>query len=517
MLMLNVFAKGMVANSPLLYPFRQDSESEMTEQLQQLLERIETDMGEPVGRQFMAVAARYFEASRRADRPVSTRRAPAELEARLKNDFPPEGTEIADVLAQLERDVVAESNWLYHPRYMGHQVSAPLPAAVWTDAVIGALNQSLAVQEMSPAITMIEHQLIGWFGRLAGFSKGAGTLTSGGTEATFTALLAARAALMPRAWEDGLEPPFPVVLCGEHAHYAVTRAVGELGLGLKRAVAIRSRDFRMDTTDLAARLKQFRAENTPVMAVVATAGSTPTGSFDDLRAIADICDEYNVWLHVDGAHGASALLSPTRTACVAGIERARSIAWDPHKMMLLPLSVGLLLMRDAADLDNAFQQKAPYLFHGAPGARNWDQGGRSFMCSRRSDALKLWVALQRYGTRAFGLLYDHLSDLTDYLHSRLESHADFAVLHRPECNILCFRYARDSDDEFNLRLRTTYNTRGAGWITTTVLNGVRVLRVTVMNPRTTEADLDGLVNDLSETGRMLAAEISSQNPAAKRS
>ena len=105
--------------------------------------------------------------------------------------------------------------------------------------------------------------------------------------------------------------------------------------------------------DLAAQLSRLKAERVPVMAVVATAGSTATGSFDDLEAIADICDEHGIWLHVDGAHGASALLSKTRRGSVAGIGRARSIAWDPHKMMLMPLSAGVLLMKDPADLDAA--------------------------------------------------------------------------------------------------------------------------------------------------------------------
>jgi L-2,4-diaminobutyrate decarboxylase len=360
------------------------------------------------------------------------------------------------------------------------------------------------VQEMSPALTMVEDQLIRWFCRLAGFTGGTGTLTSGGTEATFTALLAARAACLPDAWEEGVNGELPVVLCGEHAHYAVTRAVAELGLGLKRAIPVATIDHRMDVRDLAARIEAVRGGGTRIMAVVATAGSTPTGSFDDLNAIADICDEHGIWLHVDGAHGASALLSEKHKGLVTGIERARSLAWDPHKMMLMPLSVGVLLMRDPRDLDSAFQQKAPYLFHGSGERRTWDQGGRSFQCSRRADALKLWVAVQRYGTAAFGLLYDHFAELASYLYDVMESHPDFEPLHRPECNILCFRCVRGRDedlDELNLRIRTDYNQRGTGWITTTILNGQRVLRVTLINPRLRREHIDAMVAELSDLAR----------------
>jgi L-2,4-diaminobutyrate decarboxylase len=473
----------------------------MSVQLDQLLEQIEADMAAPAGLRFVEVAARYFAASRDPERPVSTRLSPDELHGRLKDSFCANSREIADILEAVQRDVVQESNWLYHPRYMGHQVSAPLPAAVWTDVIVSALNQSLAVQEMSPALTMVEDRIVEWFCGLAGFRQGAGTLTSGGTEATFTALLAARAAVLPNAWAEGLETGLPVVLCGEYSHYAVTRAAAELGLGLKRAIPVATANYRMDPHALRVRLTEMKSAGVPVMAVVATAGSTPTGSFDDLNAIADLCDEFGVWLHVDGAHGASALLSETHKKSVTGIERARSLAWDPHKMMLMPLSVGVLLMRDPADLDAAFQQKAPYLFHGEGTRRSWDQGGRSFQCSRRADALKLWVAVQRYGTAAFGLLYDHFAALTSYLHQILSDHPDFEPMHTPECNILCFRFvggAAQDLDALNMKLRTDYNTRGTGWITTTVLDAKRVLRVTLINPRLRTEHLDAMVAELSE-------------------
>lgn len=475
----------------------------MSGHLEDLLNAIETDMAPGVGAQFVDVAARYFAASRDPARGVSTRLKADELATRLAGPLPTEGSPLTDVLEQVEGDVVQLSNWLYHPRYMGHQVSAPLPAAAWADVVISALNQSIAVQEMSPALTMVEHRLIEWLRDAAGFSGGAGTFTSGGTEATFTALLAARAAIMPDAWENGLGGTLPVVLCGEHSHYAVTRAVAQLGLGLRRAVPVRSADYRMDVGDLAARVHAFRRDGVPIMAVVATAGSTPTGSFDDLSAIADLCDEHGIWLHVDGAHGASALLSGRHRHALAGVERARSLAWDPHKMMLLPLSAGVLLVRKPDDLEAAFRQQAPYLFHEGGGRRNWDQGGRSFQCSRRADALKLWVAVHRYGTRAFGLLYEHFADLAQHLHSLLVQHPDFEPLHAPECNILCFRYVRGVEtelDALNLRLRTEYNRRGTGWITTTVLDGRRVLRVTLINPRTRRAHLEAMVTELAELG-----------------
>ncbi len=406
--------------------------------------------------------------------------------------------------------MIPDSNHLCHPRSMGHQVSAPLPAAVWTESLAAALNQSGAVWEMSPVGTILEKRVVRWMCDLASLGPEAGgTFTSGGTEATFAALLAARAAVLPNAWKEGVGAVSPVVVHGEHAHYAVSRAVGELGLGTDNAVAVPSRGFRMDVPALERELDRQRAAGRRVMAVVATAGSTATGSFDDLEAIGRLCEARAIWLHVDGAHGASALLSPAHRFRLKGIERARSIAWDPHKMMLMPLAASVVLVRDERDLDAGFSQRAPYLFHARGEARTWDQGVRSFQCSRRVDAMKVWVALQRYGADGLGALYDRLCDTARALHGQITARPDFEALHEPESNILCFRFLGDGSldgersDALNLRLREEYNRSGEGWITTTVLAGRRVLRVAVMNPRTTPKDTEHTLDHLAATGRAL--------------
>jgi L-2,4-diaminobutyrate decarboxylase len=290
-----------------------------------------------------------------------------------------------------------------------------------------------------------------------------------------------------------------------------------MGLCLRSVVGVPSRDWRIDVDALAATLDALARDGRRVLAVVATAGSTATGSFDDLDAIGALCEARGVWLHVDGAHGASALLSEAHAHRVRGLARARSIAWDPHKMLLLPLSAGMVLVRDERDLQGAFAQQAPYLFHGGDEARVWDQGVRSFQCSRRADALKAWVALQRHGRRGLAALYDHLCATTAALHAMLQARADFVPLHAPESNILCFRWVGDGApaagdaareaareaalDRANQRARERFNRSGAGWITATTLGGRRVLRVTIMNPRTTPAHLARVVDGLAAEAR----------------
>jgi L-2,4-diaminobutyrate decarboxylase len=472
-----------------------------------LLAPLDADATPEAGRLFVDLISRYLAETHAGQGPVSTALAPAELEVRFDEPLPRIGHPLDEVLARVAREIVPEVTRLTHPMYMGHQVSAPLPAAIWTEALISAFNNSTAVQEMAPPTTLIEHRLVRWMSELLGWGPGSGgTLTSGGTEATFTALLAARAAALPDAWETGIGADAPMVLYGEHAHYAVTRTVAQLGLGLRRGVAIPTREFRLDPAALERALDRIHREGARVMAVVATAGSTPTGSFDDLDAIGQLCQARGVWLHVDGAHGATALFSRKHRTRVNGINLARSVAWDPHKTMLLPLSAGMVLLRDERELDQAFTQRAPYLFHQPDAERVWDLGPRSFQCSRRADALKVWVALQRYGADTFGALYDRLCDTTALLHAAVVEHPAFEALHTPESNILCFRYIGDGHltgdalDRLNFELRQRYNRSGRGWITMTVLDGKRALRTTIMNPRTGPGHLRDLLDGLRKEG-----------------
>ena len=471
---------------------------------------LDSDSTRDAGSLFVDLVVRHLEETRAGTGPVSTSLTPEELARRFDEPLPRKGRTLKEVAVRVARDGLRDANHLTHPMYMGHQVSAPLPVAIWTEPVISVLNNSLAVREMSPTLTAIETRVVRWMAELAGFGpRAGGTFTTGGTEATFTGLLAARARAIPDAWERGIVGDAPVVLHGEHAHYSVTRAVAQLGLGTRRAIAIPSRDLKMDVAALERRLEQLALERTRVMAVVATAGSTATGAFDDLETIGRVCEAHGVWLHVDGAHGASALLSREHRSRLRGLERASSLAWDPHKMMLLPLSAGLLLVRDERDLDAAFAQQAPYLFHGEGGERIADQGVRSFMCSRRADTLKVWVALQRHGADGMGALYDHLCAVTRSLHDAIGRRADFEAMHVPESNILCFRWIGSgratvsSLDDANRKLRERYNRSGRGWITSTVLEGRRVLRVTLMNPRTHEEHVTRLLDGLAGEAQSL--------------
>jgi len=447
--------------------------------------------------------------------PVSTSSAPHELARRFSAPLPRTPRPEGEVWDAVWEQVVGDSIHLQSPMYMGHQVAPPLPHAALADALVSLLNQSVAVWEMSPTGTLVEAQVVRWLLQLLGYpASGDGTLCSGGSAANLTALLAAREACFPGSWAAGVantpELARAAILVSPHAHYCVERAVGMMGLGNDAMVMVPERDGRMDPEALAALVPALRKDGRIPFAVAATAGSTATGLFDPLEEIANVTRREGLWLHVDGAHGASFLLSDRLRHHLRGIEHADSVAWDPHKMMWMPISTGAVFVREHRHLDAALQQSAPYLFHPRAGeARSLDTGRRTLQCSRRFDALKLWVCLQHHGADFFGQLLETTAAATESLYRKLEARADWEPAHRPESNILCFRHltpaVRAADpatqDAFQAALRERYNASGEGWMTTTVLGGRRVLRVTLMNPETGDEHLERMLDGVERVGR----------------
>jgi L-2,4-diaminobutyrate decarboxylase len=449
--------------------------------------------------------------------PVTTRWSPSDLGSRFAEPLPRQGRDADDVWGDVWGRVAGDAIHLAHPMYMGHQVAPPLPHAILADAMASLLNQSTAVWEMSPTGTPVENQVIAWMRELLGLPADAdGTFVSGGSAANLTGLLAAREATFPGAWATGVAgtPGLDraAVFVAAHAHYSIERALGVMGMPGSAAIHVGEREFRLDPEALADAIRQARTDGRVPLAIVATAGSTATGLFDRLDTIADIAAHEGIWLHVDGAHGASFVASGRLRPRLKGIERADSVSWDPHKMMFMPISAGAVLVRDRRHLDGAFRQSAPYLFHPRAGeTRSHDIGRRTLQCSKRLDALKVWVCLQHYGVDHIAHLQERTVDTTLRLHRMLQDDDDFEPAHAPESNILCFRHRPASwrsrsgpeVDALHARLREAYNASGLGWITTTVLGGRRVLRVTLMNPETTRAHLRALLEGLRETAGMI--------------
>ena len=394
--------------------------------------------------------------------------------------------------------VMAQSTQLHHPRYMAHQVAVPLPLAALAGLVSNVLNNGMAVYEMGLVSVPLEKIVTDWLSRALGYDEqSTGFLTSGGTLASLTALLAARAAHLPTAWTGGHTEKWAVMV-SEQAHYCIDRAAKVLGLGTEGVIKIPvDAAFKMDVSMLEPAWQQAQAKGLRVVAVVGSACSTATGAYEDLMAIADFCEAKGLWFHVDGAHGGAAALSPKYRHLVKGIERADSIIVDFHKMMMMPaLATGVFFKR-TDDSFHIFQQKAQYLWENQY-AHDWQNSGkRTFECTKYMMSLKIYTVLKTYGADIFEENVTKLYDLGQIFAEKVRQHPDFELATWPDCNIVCFRFiaglAPEAYDAANAQLRQKMLADGRFHIVQTSLHEAVYLRVSLMNPFTTEADLDELL------------------------
>jgi len=416
------------------------------------------------------------------------------------------------------RDIIAgmlsAGHNLHHPHYIGHQVPASVPLAALFDAVSTVTNQVMAIYEMGPWATAVEHALVGRLCEKAGWSAetSSGVLTHGGSLANLTALLTARNVSLPGSWETGL-PAGTTLVANSDVHYCVSRSAGILGLGSSAVVRIPlDRQRRMDVEQLDETLRQLRVAGRRVMAVSACAGSTPTGAFDDLVAIAEICRRHGVWMHVDAAHGGGLLFSRRHRRLLAGIEQADSIVWDAHKMLFVPALCTAVLYRRREHRFDTFRQDAPYLFDPSdPGMADIDLGMRTVECTKRAVGFGLWGLWAVFGEELFEQLVDRVLLRARQFYELLVEQPDFEVLHEPECNILAFRYLPEwlqgaepkRQSDWQRAIRTRLIRSGEFYIVQTTLNGLAALRTTIMNPLTTPQHLTELLDAIRRTSEGL--------------
>lgn len=402
-------------------------------------------------------------------------------------------------------DIVRRSIHLHNPRFMGHQVAPPLPLAALTGLLTGLLNQGMAVYEMGMTANPLERIVTQWLAtKLRLGTDGNGLLTSGGTLANLTALLTARAVTAPTdVWSAGSTDKLAIMVSDE-AHYCVDRAARIMGLGTQGIIRIPTNErFQMRTDLLEPYLDQAKADGLTVFAVVGSACSTSTGSYDDLTAIADFCERHGFWFHADGAHGGVAALSDTYRHLVRGIERADSAVVDFHKMMMVPALVTAVLYRREADAFRTFQQKAQYLWADAD-AKDWfNSGKRAFECTKLMMSAKVYTLLRTYGEEIFTENVDTLYGLARRFAEQVRTRPGFELAVEPESNIVCFRYVGDEHepariDALNTQIRQRLLTEGRFYIVQTTLHGRVWLRVSLMNPLTTAEQLAELLDSLNQ-------------------
>jgi L-2,4-diaminobutyrate decarboxylase len=402
---------------------------------------------------------------------------------------------------ELFQDIIDRSIHIHDAKYIGHQVTPTLPIAGIASFLSSMLNNGMANYEMGNVSSTLEKLVVDFVLEKFGWKEdGNGFLTSGGTLANLTALLAARNAKAPNVWKNGYENQLVVFITAE-AHYCVERALRVMGFGDEGIVKIPvNSSFKMDLDALKLKYEKVVAQGKKPIALVASACSTSTGMYDDIDQMANFCIEHNLWLHIDGAHGAAVVFSDTYRHLIKGIDRADSIVLDAHKMMMVPALCTYTLFKNQSHCNSNFAQKAQYLWEKADDEDWYNYGRKTFECTKYMMSIKIYAIIKEHGEDVFKEYIDTLYQRTHWFGSEILKRSEFELLQMPESNILCFRYignlAQNQYNAHNKRIRQMILEDGEYYIVQTELNGELWLRISLMNPFTSEEILSHLLDKI---------------------
>jgi len=427
-----------------------------------------------------------------------------ERQAILGQPLPVEGTDPLRIVDDIVKDVFRFPMGNNHPRFFGWVNSPASPISVIASLLAAGLNPSCAGGDH--AAIYLERAVLDWIKLLLGFPRDAmALLVGGGSSANLTALAVARHVLLARAGWDFRErgmngaPPLAVFMT-EQSHSSITKAVELLGIG-KSAIRYvpTGPDYRMDVKALAPMVDSWAHVGNAAAIVVANAGTVNTGSVDPINEIADLCSEKGLWLHIDGAYGAPAVLAAEMRDLFAGLERADSIAVDPHKWLYVAVDCGCVIVRDEPAMRQAFSLVPPYL-KDTSGAPPWFSE-YTYEQTRPFRALKLWAALRARGVDGYRADITRDLGLARRLGSQVQASTDFELVAPVTLSVVAFRYASpvlkgnvQLIDEVNALLPRAIQEQGRIFLSGTTLGGRPVLRCCFVNFRTTESDVDQILD-----------------------
>jgi len=406
-----------------------------------------------------------------------------------------------DVVSDVESMLRRWQVHVTHPRYFGLFNPSVTFASVVGDLLTAMYNPQLATWRTSPAANEIERHTLGWLAAKLGLPADAiATFTSGGAEANLSAVIVALTRAFPAYGEDGLRAlrGAPVMYLSGEAHHSFSKIAHMTGLGRSavRAIAVRD-DLTMDLEDLARQVEDDRRAGRLPFMVVGTAGTTSAGAIDPLAGLARFCRDESLWLHVDAAWGGAAIISPRLKPYLAGIEHADSITCDAHKWFSVPMGAGMFFCRHRETLSEAFRAETSYMPRKTAG-ETFDPYTSSVQWSRRFVGLKLFLALAHYGEAGYVEMIERQARLGDVLRDALRD-AGWRIVNRTPLPVVCF--TRDGLDtaEFLAGLYA----RQVAWMSDVRLaGGAPVLRACVTSIRTTEADVQAVVDDISATSTL---------------
>lgn len=442
--------------------------------------------------------------------------------------------------------VIRHSVHTSHPRFVNQNFAGPDPVSVVGDWLGAALNTTGATFEAAPVFTLMESAVLAKLGRLAGYLPAAsddpgelvpalppGLFCPGGSTATLYALQLARHRLRPASIRSGTGGERLTLFVSDAGHYAATKSAALLGLGTEAVVKVATDGSgAMIPSALADSVKRSLDAGEVPFAVIGTAGTTVTSAFDDLDALADICEANGLWFHVDGCYGGSALFSANHRHLVRGVERSDSLVWNLHKMMGMTQQCTALLVRDPTQLTPCFADRADYLFQPDKLNADYDSGDRTFQCARRIDVLKLWLAWKHHGDAGFAARIDHAVAMADHARARIAaSGGEFATVVAGDFTNVVFAWIPPHLRPLDLspgsiaglpedvvatvhdlapRIKAEMQRRGTAMVGYQPVAGLNTFRLLFMNPEVTEDDVDALLDRIAEYGRPADAASSGE-------
>lgn len=427
--------------------------------------------------------------------------------------------------------VIKHSVHTAHPRFVNQNFAGPDPVSVVGDWLGAALNTTGATFEAAPVFTLMESAVLSKLGRIAGYADSSqdsvptlppGLFCPGGSTATLYALQLARHRIRPDVRRTGATGERLTLFVSDAGHYSATKSAALLGLGTDAVIKVESNAegaIVPDALDQAI-TASLEAGDVP-FAIIATSGTTVTSAFDDIGALADIAQAHELWLHVDGCYGGSALFSPTHRHLLDGVERSDSFVWNLHKMMGMTQQCTALLVREPEQLAACFALQADYLFQPDKLHAEYDSGDRTFQCARRIDVLKLWLAWKHHGDDGFAARIDHAVDMAEHARRRIAvSAGEFVPVSGTFTNVvfgwippalrplvLSPAAIRELDPDVHSemhalapKIKARMQAEGTAMVGFQPIEGLNTFRLLFMNPAVTEADVDALLDRIAEYG-----------------
>ncbi|HLK21697.1 MAG TPA: aminotransferase class V-fold PLP-dependent enzyme [Bryobacteraceae bacterium] len=428
---------------------------------------------------------------------VGTKGDPAQLRTAFREPVPEQGSEFEAVLEQVER-VLANTMHVNHPRFFAYVPGPGNFVGAMADALVSGYNVFAGTWISGSGPAAVELTVLEWLRQLCGLPETAGGIfVSGGTLANLTALAVARHVKVSGPLEDA------TVYYSDQAHSSLEKAIRVIGVPAANWRKIPSDSgYRLPVRDLAQRIENDRASGKRPFCVIASAGTTNTGAIDPLPAISQLCREQDLWLHVDGAYGAAAVIAPRGRELLAGLELADSLSLDPHKWLFQPYEIGCVLLRNHDHLLDTFRILPEYLKDTQLHTDEFNFTDHGIQLTRNFRALKLWMSIKVFGLAAIRAAIEHGFQLAEFAEACLRKMPGWEIVTPAQMGIVCFRYTH-VDDAAHLRLVQTLLEDGFALITSTVLRGQTVLRTCTINPRTTDADVQQSLERLDRFARQL--------------